>query len=329
MSDVARVAGVSQSTVSHVINGSRPVAPATAEAVQRAIEETGFVHDDLARSLRRGHTSTVALAVSAISNPYFAEAVHAVEQHARSRGYAMMLVDTHDDPEEERRAVAQLLSRRPDGLIVAPTEGAEYSIDLARRRGVPTVLIDRVPGNIAELGIDAVGVEGRRATAQLARHVIGVGHTRIAMVAPKAGVVTTRDRLDGFRDALDGAGLWTDAAIVPGDEPGLELRLRALVTGPDPVTALVTGNNQLTIATMRALANLGLRVPEHLSLAGFDDFEWSDFFEPRLTAIHQPVGALGKRAAQLLIDRLEGYDGPPRVEMLEPELVVRSSVAPR
>src|SRR3954447_10947085 len=143
MADVARAAGVSISTVSHVVNGTRKVSEGTERAVRAAVEATGYTHDRIARSLATGRTRTVGLAMSAISNPYFAELAHAVEHEASRAGYTLLLADTHDAPERELRATTDLVGRRVDGVILAPSARPAASLDLLRRRAVPTVLMDR------------------------------------------------------------------------------------------------------------------------------------------------------------------------------------------
>lgn len=328
MSDVARVANVSTSTVSHVINKTRAVLPETEKTVRDAIESTGYSSDGIARSLRKGTTQTIGLAMSAISNPYFGDVVHAIERTITEAGYSLILADTHDDPEREHRAVRDLLSHRVDAMIVAPSADPTAMLDELVRRSIPTVLIDRVPDDV-HLGIDAVGVTNDEPNAWLVDHLAGHGHRRIATITSRPGLATTEERLSGYRFGLERNGLAYDPDLVRtglgSDGDVTDAALEALLALPEPPTAIIMGNNQVTVSTMAALRARSMEVPRDMALAAFDDFPWADFFHPRLTAISQPVGELGQMAVQLLLDRLENRDTPSRQRRLEPVLMVRES----
>ncbi|KNY05855.1 LacI family DNA-binding transcriptional regulator [Microbacterium sp. GCS4] len=331
MIDVARLAGVSQSTVSHVINKTRRIAPETEKRVLDAIEATGYVNDGVARSLRTGRTGTVGLAASALSNPYFADVVHMIEQTVSAEGLTLVLVDTHDEPEREVRSIRELLSRRPDGVIIAPSASPARAFSLLARRGVPAVALDRIPRTTLAPTFDSIGVENTESTAALVAHVVARGHRRIGFVAPRRGLSTTEERIAGYRLGLQRAGIDADSRLVVSSDPDpdrLEETVATLLgTRPRP-TALIVGNNQLTIETMRVLRDLGVVVPDDLSIAAFDDFRWADLFAPRLTAIRQPVEMLGRGAAQLLLSRLRDPHLRSRSVTLPTTLQIRDSVAP-
>jgi LacI family transcriptional regulator len=328
MSDVGRVANVSATTVSHVINKTRPVRPETEKAVLDAIEVTGYFGDDIARSLRKGTTQTIGLAMSAISNPYFADVVHAVERRMTEAGYSLLLADTHDDPARERRAVKELLSRRVDAMIVAPSADPTSILDELVRRAVPTVLIDRVPAQ-SRPGVDAIGVINDEPNARLVDHLVRHGHRRIATITSTPGLATTEERLAGYRAGLERNGLPLDPALIraglnaTGDHTAEAVG--ELLAQADPPSAVVMGNNQVTISTMGALRARDLEVPRDIALAAFDDFAWADFFHPRLTAISQPVDELGNGAVTLLLERMRERDRPSQHVRLEPTLIVRES----
>ncbi len=325
LADVARAAGVSSTTVSHVLNGTRPVSERTVRAVNDAVARTGYVPDSIARSLARGGTQSLGLAISAISNPYFAGVVGAVEAAATRAGYTLMLADTHDDPERETHVVRALLARRVDGLVLAPSAGAAAALlpDLAAR-GRAVVLVDRLP----EDRLDQVGSENEQATARLVRHVAELGHRRIAMIAGLAGLTTTEERVRGYHAGLVESGLPADDALVadgasaPGPARDSVERLLAL---EDPPTAFVAGNNHMTIGVMQALAERGLRVPHDVALVAYDDFEWAEYFTPRLTVIAQRTREIGERAVELLLSRIADPGLPPRTVRLEPTFVHRTS----
>lgn len=328
MSDVARVANVSQSTVSHVINGTRRVNPETEQAVRAAIESTGYAGDDIARSLRTGTTQTIGLAMSAISNPYFGDVVHAMERGATDKGYSLVLTDTHDDPEQELRAVRELVSHRVDAVVLAPSAQPERAFALLAARDIPVVVVDRVPQE-TRARTDAIGVSNVEPVAALVDHLAGHGHRRIGLVAPRQGIITTEERVEGYRLGMERNGLVADPSlIVHGgsvDEDDTARGIGALLDSADPPTALVLGNNVITIASIAALRDRGLTPPEGIATASFDDFPWADYFHPRLTAMSQPVDELGSRAIRMLLDRIAEPDLPARHIRLEPTLRIRES----
>ncbi|KRF32957.1 LacI family DNA-binding transcriptional regulator [Yonghaparkia sp. Soil809] len=329
MSDVARVAGVSATTVSHVINKTRKIEAETERAVLAAIAETGYLNDRVARSLRTGKTMTIGLAISAISNPYFADVVHAIERTVSANGHSLLLADTHDDPEHELRAVTDLLAHRPDGILIAPSSDPQTALDRIASRRIPTVLIDRVHPEIDSWPFDAIGVENVEPMAELVEHLVDQGHRRIAMVAGKKGLQTTIERIEGFHLGMSRRGLASSEADVAHGAEDAGAAVDALLALPEPPTALVMGNNQATIDSMRRLAERGIRIPEDLALACFDDFPWADLFHPRLTAVRQPVDLLGSRAVTMLFDRMAAPELAARQVRLRTELIVRDSGALR
>lgn len=328
MSDVARVAGVSATTVSHVINKTRRIEPETERAVLEAIETTGYLNDRVARSLRTGKTMTIGLAISAISNPYFADVVHAIERMVSANGHSLLLADTHDDPDHELRAVTDLLAHRPDGLLIAPSPDPHRALHRIAARGIPTVLIDRIVDDPEDGPFDAVGVENTDPMAELVDHIVERGHRRIGLIAGKRGLQTAEERIAGFRLGLERHGLadQADAVAYGADDTGAALD--ALLARDDAPTAIIMGNNQITIDAMRRLAERELRIPDDLSIACFDDFPWADLFHPRLTAIRQPVDALGTKGVTMLFERMATPGLAARQVRLEPQLIVRDSVRP-
>ena len=326
MQDVARLAGVSQSTVSHFVNGTRPVHPDTQQAIQDAIDETGYVHDALARSLRTGRSHTVGLAITAITNPYFGALVRRIEGHVERSGRTVLLVDTRTQAERELEAVRQLLRHRPDAVLLAAAGPTSAALDLLVDREVPTVLVDRVLPEVPPR-VDAVGVHNRAPMRELVEHLVGLGHRSIALLAGVRGITTTTERVDGYLDAMAALGEphAPNVAHASHDPDETTDAMDQLFAHATPPTAVVGGNNQAIIAALRWLRDHDLGVPEDVSVASFDDFEWSDLFRPRLTAISQPIGALATTAASLLEERLADPSRPGRVVRLDPALVVRDS----
>lgn len=325
MLDVARHAGVSETTVSHVLNGTRRVRPATADAVLRAIRALGYEPNSVAQSLARASTKSIGVALSDLGNHYCAELVQGIEAATSARGYTLLLADTHDSPAEELQAVRELQQRRVDGILLATTETHpnESLLHLARH-GTPVVLIDRLSSPTH----DQVGVENRKSTAALVAHLVALGHVRIGFLCGLDHVATSRERLDGYKAGLKKAGIGFRPDLVrQGDSRSEPARIATheLLGLHDPPTALIAANNLMTLGAMRALHELGLRVPDDIAIVSFDDFEWADIFSPRLTTMAQPTAAIGATAVRLLVDRIEQPDRAPETIRLKPELRVRDS----
>lgn len=330
MVDVAQHAGVSVATVSHVLNNTRAVRPRTRQLVLDAIEALGYTPNTLARSLVTSRTRSIGLAVSAVSNPYFTEILQGVEADALEHGYSLLIADPHDDPEHERKVVQLLHERRVDGMIVAPSARPDGLVDYLRRHAVPTVFLDRLV-TTPDSGLfrfDQVCTENTEPMARLVRHLSDLGHRRIALVAGLPGLSTTAERITGYRLGLSAAGLpYHEWLVAHGDSDAEVSRrvTRELLTRPSPPTALVTGNNAMTIGALRAMGELHLSVPDDVALCCFDDFAWADLFHPRLTAIAQPSKEIGAQAVRLLLERLAAPEHPARTVRLPSTFVHRGS----
>ena len=325
MADVARAAQVSITTVSHVVNGTRPVHEDTVRRVRAAIERTGYTPNILARALARASTQSVGLALGGLSNPYLGDVIAAVEHEAARHDLTVLVGDTRDDPEQELRIVQALVRRRVDGLLLSPSPGAaERALPWLAAQRVPVVLIDR----FADPRLDQVGSDNEEPTARLVEHLAELGHTRIGLVAGLPGLTTTAERVRGYRLGLARAGLAVDEALIGAggsERAAAERATAALVAAADPPTALVSGNNVMTIGAMRALAERGLRVPGDMALVGFDDFDWAGLFEPRLTVVAQPAGEIGACAVGLLRARLDDPSRAPQAVRLPARFVHRAS----
>lgn len=328
--DVARVAGVSTATVSATLTGSAPVSPALAERVRAAVAEVGYRPDAVARSLRRGETRMLGLLLADVTNPFTTAVVHAVEAAAHARGYTLMLCNSDEDPAKERTYLDLLRAHRADGVMLMPVGfGRDYGREVRRMLDVPAVLVDRT---IPAMALDAVTVDGATGTRDAVAHMVALGHRRIGILAGPAGVSAGDERLAGYRAALEAAGIPFDPALVrdgafrqnPAHAATLDL-----LRQPEPPTALFACNNLMAIGMMRAVAEIGLDCPRDLSVACFDDFDWAEAFQPRLTTVAQPTDAIGAQAVTLLLDRLAPSPPPGlRHIVLPPRLVLRDSCAP-
>jgi LacI family transcriptional regulator len=323
MADVARLAGVNASTVSHVLNGTRAVSGPTREAVLSAIDRTGYRQNTLARSLARSSTTTLGLASRFVSNPHFADLVTSIEGSARAAGYTLVLADTHDDPVEELRAVHELADRRVDGILLAPSVHADAeALPFLAAHRIPAVLLDRA----AAAEVDQVAPENTAATALLTSHLADLGHRRLAFVAGLAGLSSTAERLAGFTGVVRERGL-SGVVLDGGSETDVaEAVVREAFARPDRPDGVVVGNNSMTVGTLRALRGLGLRSPDDVALVCYDDPEWADLVEPRLTAIHQDVPAMATRAVEMILERIAGTaPAEPRRERIPPTFRHRDS----
>ncbi|WP_262386854.1 LacI family DNA-binding transcriptional regulator [Streptomyces sp. TRM49041] len=323
MSDVARLAGVSVSTVSHVLNKTRAVAPDTARLVRDAVAACGYVPEKAARHQQEG-LGTIGLAMSAISNPYFADVVHGLDRRASQEGYSLLLAETHDDPDGELRAVSELLRRKVSAIVLAPSGNTGRTLNYARRAGVPVTVLDRFVRHEA----DQISVENVESTARLVGHLAEAGHTRIAMISGRPGLATTEERVQGYRLGLERHDIprREEYLVSGGSQAGpAQHAIAELLSRSRPPTAVVVGNNQMTIGAMRGLRDVGMRVPDDLALVAFDDFEWSDLFQPRLTAIAQPTLMIGEQAFELALSRIADPGLAARRVLVQPTFQHRES----
>ena len=321
MADVAALAGVSTSTVSHVLNRTRAVDPGTRARVEQAIRTTGYRPNHVARSLATSSTRTVGLAMSMLGrDTYFAEFAQAIEMGARAAGYSLIYADTHDDPATEELVIAQFLSQQVDGMVWASTGSPAAALEA----GLPTVLADR----LREVRCDQISPENVESAAQLTRHLAEHGHTRVALVAGGDMYSTTAERVQGYRRAVAECGLDQDPGlVVPGHsrtEPA-RLAVHRLFSTPDPPQALVSGNNLMTLGVLRAMRELGLTAPHDLALTCFDDFDWADLVSPGLTAMRQQLDQMGRRSLELLLARIADPTAPYELERVPPVFTVRES----
>ncbi|GHF56258.1 LacI family transcriptional regulator [Amycolatopsis bartoniae] len=323
--DIAELAGVSITTVSHVVNGTRPVAPETKAAVLAAIERTGYTGDAIARSLVTGGTRSIGVAISLLANPYFAALMQAIEREAALAGYTVLLADTHDTVATEQDTVRTLRSRRVEGLLLTPSPGDGAVISELVSLGVPVVLVDRVT---TRTDVDQVGSENIQSTSALTEHLAALGHRRIGLVAGAPGLSTSEERTLGYRLGLGRGGLsWNPELVVSGhsSKDGGAAALYRLMELPDPPTALVVANDVMMVGALHEARRRGLRVGREFAIVGYDDAEWADLVEPPLTTMAQPIEEIGTRAVQLLLSRIADPNRQPETLRLPPRLMHRHS----
>ncbi len=321
--DVAREARVGVMTVSRVVNEERSVRPETAARVQTAIAKLGYQPNEAARSLKGQRSRTMGLVIADITNPFYAGCAKAIEEVARAHGYAVILCDSDEQIEIERQQVNLLARRRVDGLLLVPAANGHAYLADEQLAAMPVVALDRpIPG----IPTDVVVVRNRRGAREATEHLIGHGHRRIAYIGAGEGLYTTRERRAGYREALKAAGLAEISRTDAADSATAGRAMCELAALSEPPTAIFAMNNLITIGVLQALDHMGLRVPQDIALIGFDDFEIAALLHPRLTLVRQPATELGRRAAELLFERLDGRSSSPsRRVVLATDLIVRES----
>jgi LacI family transcriptional regulator len=326
--DVATKAGVSPMTVSRVINDRPRVSDDTRRRVQGAVAELGYVPNRLARGLIRRATHAFGVIVPDVGNPFFTLVVRGAEEAAWRAGYHVILCNTQADLERERGYVEDMLAFQVDGLLVAAvSDRSQPHLKQLQRHGVPFVLIDR---SVAGFNNDLVQGDSVGGARQLVEHLIGLGHRRIGMITETSDVSTARDRLRGYRDALDAAGIeFAPELLVETSTVDPRLAYQAtldMLDHVEPPTALFAVNNIVVIGVAEAARARSLEIPRDLAVVCFDDIDHASAFHPFLTAMVQPAETFGTVATQLLLDRLAGrVHERRRVVVLPSDLIVRES----
>jgi DNA-binding LacI/PurR family transcriptional regulator len=323
--DVARLAGVSTATVSRALNGTGQIAPATRATIEAAVEQLGYRPNTIARSLVTRSTQTIALLLPDITNPFYAALVSGIQQAALAEGWTMLLCTTESDAEREENYLRVLRAKQVDGALV---DGLVLPADRIARfveEGFPIVCLDR---DIDSRSIPLVQVDNRLGGRIATQHLIDLGHTRIGHVTGAGELGISDERLAGYRDALTEAGLPVDFQLVEEgrftDEGGHDAARKLLEREPDP-TAIFAANDLSALGVMNAVAEVGRRVPEDVSVVGFDDLHLSAYTSPPLTTIRQPAVEIATLATEILIGLTRGHRAERMRHLLEPELVVRAS----
>lgn len=321
--DVARHAGVSYTTVSHVLNKTRPVSVNARERVLIAVEALAYVPSALARSLKSNATGSIGLIIPNNTNPYFSEVARGIEDSCYAAGYSVILCNSDDDPAKQRDYLNVLLTKRCDGLIVATL--AQTDGELLRKMKVPTVLLDRAPKDMA---IDLVAVDNAGGGALAAEHLLTLGRRRIACIGGPETLDISCERIAGLRQTLHNAGVdiadnmlsYADFTSAGGYTAASKLLSSASL--PD---AIFCCNDLMAIGALRAAAERDIKVPEALAIIGFDDIDLAQFVHPPLTSVAQNTRKLGQLTAQCLLDRIADPSRPVQRQTITPQLHIRGS----
>lgn len=329
--DVAKLAGVSSATVSYVINsGPRPVSEETRRRVVQAIEALDYVPSAAARSLKIKRTGTIGLMIPDILNPIFAELAKVIEDELLAAGHSVILCNSYEDPRRELVYLNMLWGKQVDGLVLISTSRNVQTLYRFEKAKKPIVLVDR---RVPHLAADCVLPDNEAGSYQAVRHLIACGHTRIGLINLPASLTPGEGRLAGYVRALGEAGLRLDPALVKeGPYTGKEgaATFRAMLELPRRPTAIFISNNRLALGALQAIKGLGLRMPDDIALAVFDDPSFYAVMTPSITAVSTPLQRYATEATALLKARLSGsYTGAPRSVVIPQRLAVRESTTGR
>src|SRR5215216_3632232 len=323
--EVAESAGVSYATVSHVINNTRVVTQETRQRVEAAMIALNYRPNALARSLRQGKTNTIGLVLPDSANPFFAEISRTIEDEAFKKGYSVFLCNTELDTQRELFYVDVLSKKQVDGIIFVAAGDQADSLDFLLRQNMPVVMIDR---DLPNVQVDAVLTDHELGGFLATQHLIELGHTRIACIAGPSSITPSAERMTGYRNALEQAGLsYDERLILRGDyhaQSGMDSTHSILKLEPRP-TAIFAMNDLMALGALRAAAEAGYSVPKDLAVVGYDDLEIARFTNPPLTTISQPKKEIGAQAVYQLVDRMARKSHPPCRAVLPPQLIIRRS----
>lgn len=324
--DIAKVARVSHSTVSRALQNSPLVNARTAELIRQIAHESGYRASAVARGLVTKRTLTIGLVVTTIADPFASEVACGIEQAASDLGYSVFLADSNADPNREQQIVQSFAERRVDGIIVTSSRVGALYLPLLSEMGVPIVLVNNQHPGAFVHSVMIGNVGGGKAAAN---HLIGLGHRCIAYLGDHAGYQSDAERFQGYREALADAGLpFVPELVVHGDgKPEEAMRaMDTLLSLPGRPTAVCCYNDMSALGAMRSIRLAGLRVPEDISVVGFDDLFLASYTEPPLTTVRQPMRRMGLLAMESLFNLMSGEDSAIRVRV-DAELIVRESTA--
>jgi DNA-binding LacI/PurR family transcriptional regulator len=324
--DIARIAGGSHSTVSRALHNS-PLIPAhTGERIQRIAKEAGYSASAVARSLVTRKTYAIGVVVTSISDPFNGEVVGGIEEVANDAGFSIILATSQADPEREMTLVRSFQERRVDGILVASSRVGALYIPLLSEFGIPIVLLNNQhPSQF----VHSVTVDNIDGAMRATKHLLTLGHTRIAYLGDRLGLQSDKERYEGYTAALREAGLPIRPEFVArgdGKPPGAREAARELLALPERPTAIFCYNDMSALGVLEHASECGLQIPRDLSIVGFDDLFFTPFLQPPLTSVRQPKRELGRRAMELLLMLLKG-DSPGKSLEIKGELMVRGSTA--
>lgn len=328
--DVAKEAGVSTATVSRVLNQCGSVHVRTRARVEEAIRALKYHPSRVARRLRvkDQSASMLGLVIPDLQNPFFSELARGVEDVAYEHQHALIVCNSEENAKKEAFYLRTMRAESVDGIILPMADEQSEILRQLLHEGKPIVCVDRQPARIC---VDTVLADSVRGAYIATERLIGLGHRRIGIITGLPHLSTSRDRVAGYRRAFQDYGVPFDPVLVcEGDsrrQSGCTLGLR-LLDLPEPPTAIFPCNNMMTLGALEAIRRRNLRIPDDVALIGFDDVPWAKAFSPPLTVVRQPSYEMGRRAAQLLLERINAPRRPPATHVMQPELIIRNSCCP-
>lgn len=325
--DIAQAAGVSHSTVSRALRDSRLINPETAEKIRRLAQQMGYRASAVARGLATSKTKTVGVVVTTIADPFVAEVVSGIEETANDHSYSVFLANSNAEPEREIKVVHSFEERRVDGIVVTSSRVGALYVPMLSEMRVPIVLINNQhPGEF----VHAVMIDNVEASREATAHLIGLRHRRIAYIGDQFGHQSDTERYAGYRRALEQADLpFRPEFVVHGNgkpEGGI-LAMERLLALPEPPTAVFCYNDMSALGALRSIRESGRRVPEDISVVGFDDLFVAEYTEPPLTTVRQPKRQMGRLAMETLLKLMGGSQSEEHIRV-PGQLIVRKSTAP-
>jgi DNA-binding LacI/PurR family transcriptional regulator len=327
LNDLATRLKVSTATISRALSKPEAVAPDTRKRVLKGVRRYGYQLNGIARSLRTQQTRTIGIIVPDIRNPFFSAIVKAAEDVARANDFTVLICNADEDGRNGEAAVRLFLDRQVSGVIHCSAGGNVELLAALQRKAIPMIDFDRRSGL---KDVDTIELDNALGARLAADHLLSLGHKRIAMISGPRHLSNSRNRLNGFRRALRDVGVQLPNEYVEyGDfrEASGRRAAEKLLSLKKRPTALFVANNEMTAGALLALREQKTRIPDEISLVGFDDARWAQFSDPPLTIVAQPTSAMGKRSAELLLTRIQKEKGTT-TEIFPPELVVRGSTAP-
>lgn len=327
LKNVAKLAGVSVATVSRVLNGDEVVKEKTKTKVLDAIKKLNYKPNRVAQRLRttRKTSKLVGLLIPDIQNPFYVDVIRGIEEYAYANNAAVIIGNFSQDEKKEKLYLDILKSESVDGFVVAPSNEKDQYVKQLIQDGFPIVCIDR---GLKDVDVDLVKVDNQQGVFKAIEHLIKLGHKRIGFVVGNPSIPTSQERLDGYHQAMKQYGIEIDPTLLLGEksdyESGTRLTAR-LLDLENPPTAIFTGNNLLTLGALEVINQRGQRIPEDVAIIGFDDVYWANSLNPPLTAVRQPGFEIGKKAMELLMQRIQSPDAATLDVIFKTELMVRKS----
>lgn len=329
INDVAKHAGVSPVTVSRVVNNSDYVSQSTREKVEKAIEELGYIPSFMARGLRLNKTFTLALILPDITNVFWTTVARGVEDEAMLNNYSILVYNVDEDEVKQKRAVDVVLSQQVDGIMIAPHDGSVANLEKIINNNIPMVILDRrLDEEIPDRKIDYVRGDSVSGAKALTEHLIRLGHQKIAMVSGNLHTSTAQDRVEGYRLALQEAGLPYDESIIRFGEYKVEAgeeMTRDLLESGAKFTSIFAANNAIGVGVIKELLHRDMRIPEDMPLVFYDDYSNASDYFPFFTVVMQDPYMIGKTAAEMIFSRIQHPELPGKMTIFPSELIIRYS----